>query len=312
VSGFGFERYGPTLRVEGGIKARSERGAIGESWWSKRFLAVLEALAIGGRLNRGRAYARQGQVLRLTVAPGKVKATVQGSRPTPYRVKVKLAVIKGPAWSRIEAALAAQALFSARLLAGDMPAEIEEVFAAAGAPLFPTAPGQLVMECSCPDWSVPCKHLAATFYLLAEAFDEDPFEILHWRGREREALLAALRQLRTDDPGESIGGSTAAALAGRAAVAGAAALAGDATAAVLAGGAALALADVASPELAETVDRFWVSPVPLPHRPPTLDTDVDLVLRQLPTPPAAIGGADLAERLRALYTTFAAPPALPG
>ena len=46
------------------------------------------------------------------------------------------------------------------------------------------------MECSCPDWGVPCKHLAATFYLLAEAFDADPFQILHWRGRDRETLLA--------------------------------------------------------------------------------------------------------------------------
>ena len=43
------------------------------------------------------------------------------------------------------------------------------------------------MRCSCPDSEVPCKHLAATFYLLAEAFDEDPFLILRWRGRDREA-----------------------------------------------------------------------------------------------------------------------------
>ena len=58
-----FEEYGKTIRVEGGLKARSTRGAIGESWWSKRFLAVLESFALGTRLTRGRNYARAGQVL---------------------------------------------------------------------------------------------------------------------------------------------------------------------------------------------------------------------------------------------------------
>jgi len=59
--------------------------------------------------------------------------------------------------------------------------------------------------------------------------------------------------------------------------------------------------------LAETVDRFWVAPVPLPSRPPTLDTDVDLLLRQLPTPPATIGGTELVEQLRAYYASLAPP-----
>jgi uncharacterized Zn finger protein len=75
-----FSDYRPPIRVEGGLKARSARGAIGESWWSKRFLAVLESFALGTRLTRGRAYARKGQVLSVDVGPGKVTASVQGSR----------------------------------------------------------------------------------------------------------------------------------------------------------------------------------------------------------------------------------------
>jgi len=198
-----FSDYRPPIRVEGGIKARSARGAIGESWWSKRFLAVLESFALGTRLTRGRAYARKGQVLSVDVTPGKVTASVQGSRPSPYEVAIGLKPFPTRVWTRVEDTLAAQALFSAQLLAGEMPHEIEDVFASAGTPLFPETVADLKMSCSCPDWSVPCKHLAATFYLLAEAFDADPFQILYWRGRDRESLLDRLRVLRggaADEP----------------------------------------------------------------------------------------------------------------
>ncbi len=278
-----FREYGATIRVEGGLKAQSTRGNIGETWWSRRFIAVLESFALGGRLARGRSYARQGQVLSLDINPGIVKATVQGSRPKPYDVTIKLKVVPAATWTRIEAALAAQAIFTARLLAGEMPTDIEEVFAQANAPLFPTSADQLQMACSCPDWSVPCKHLAATIYLLAEAFDADPFQILHWRGRDREQLLA---HLRGPVPPKAKRRSRPRQLA-------------VAAPAVI--GAASAVADVTSPELADTVDRFWVAPVPLPARPTTLDTDPDLLLRQLPAPPASIGGAELVGRLRPLY-----------
>jgi uncharacterized Zn finger protein len=293
-----FARYGPPRRVEGGIKARSSRGAIGESWWSQRFLAVLESLALGSRLSRGRSYARRGQVLALTIAPGQVTATVQGSRVDPYSVTVGLKALSETAWRTVEAALADQAIYGARLLAGEMPHEIEEVFATAGTPLFPTRAGQLLMGCSCPDWQVPCKHLAATFYLLAEAFDDDPFEILHWRGRDRETLLDTLRRLRNADEPPDAPPPTPA-RRGRAKRSAAPA------APVVVGGTAIAVADVASPDLSETVERFWVSPVPLPPRPPTVETEPDLVLRQLAAPPAVLGGDTLLEPLRAHYATFA-------
>ncbi|MFB9177041.1 SWIM zinc finger family protein, partial [Dactylosporangium sucinum] len=188
-----------TIRVEGGIRARSTRGAIGSSWWSKRFLAVLESFALGTRLTRGRNYARAGQVLRLDVEPGTVTATVQGSRPRPYLVSVGLAQLSPEAWARVEAALAGEALGAAKLLAGELPPDVEQVFAAVDAPLFPARFTDLAMRCSCPDAAVPCKHLAAAFYLLAERFDADPFLILRWRGRTREALLANLRTLRSAD-----------------------------------------------------------------------------------------------------------------
>jgi uncharacterized Zn finger protein len=280
--------YGPARRVEGGLKARSTRGQIGESWWSRRFLAVLESFAIGSRLTRGRSYARKGQVLALDVAPGEVTAAVQGSRETPYRVRVGLAPFAPEAWERLAEALAEQAIYSARLLAGDVPPDLEELFAAHGTPLFPGAVGDLDMRCSCPDHAVPCKHLAATFYLLAEAFDADPFQILHWRGRSRQALLARLRELRGDEP------ATLLPAAGR----------GESRSPVRAApvGAALALAEV--PDAPLDADRFWLPPQPLPAQPATLDTESDLLLRQLPAPGPALGGPGLVERLRPIYHAF--------
>lgn len=185
-------------QVEGGLMARSKRGAIAQTWWSERFIAVLEGLGVGGRLQRGRSYARRGQVINLEIDAGLVSAQVQGSRSRPYRVRIGLTAFGKSGWSRIERELAGNAWYLAGLLAGEMPADIENVFAGTGLPLFPADAGELSMDCSCPDWEVPCKHLAATFYLLAESFDDDPFRILAWRGREREDLLANLQAVRSD------------------------------------------------------------------------------------------------------------------
>jgi uncharacterized Zn finger protein len=284
-----FADFRPPRRVEGGLRARSGRGAIGTSWWSRRFLAVLESLALGGRLTRGRSYARAGQVLNLDVTPGTVSAHVQGSRPAPYQVRIGLAVFDEATWTRLEELLAAQAFFSARLLAGELPPELERLFEDAGAPLFPRAVGDLDMRCSCPDFAVPCKHLAATFYLLAEAFDVDPFQLLHWRGRSRGRLLDRMRELRSGGRAPI----TAEAVAGR-------------PAAEPVAGTAAVLADLPTVAVAGRADRFWSAPVPLPKRPPTPAAAPDLLLRQLGPPAAELGGPGLVERLRRAYERFAA------
>ncbi|WP_406042250.1 SWIM zinc finger family protein [Micromonospora sp. NBC_00898] len=300
-----FAEFGPPRRVEGGLRARSTRGAIGQSWWSRRFLEVLESFALGTRLTRGRAYARRGQVLRLDIAPGLVTAAVQGSRPDPYPVRIELPAFPAEVWDRIEAELAGQAFFSARLLAGDLPAELEELFAGAGAPLFPSTVEELTQRCGCPDFAVPCKHLAATFYLLAEAFDADPFQLLHWRGRSRAELLDRLRTLRaaagTGTPEPVTGGAHApgAAPATSRPPARAAGVAPPPSS--TAAGAARVLGALPAASAADALDRFWTAPVPVPDRPPTLSTTPDLLLRQLGPPGSAIGGPGLVERLRRAY-----------
>ena len=192
-----YEHYPKTtpIRKEGGIKAKGGSKLGGERWWAKRWIAVLSGFDLGARLTRGRSYARSGQVLSVVIAPGVVNAKVQGSRPSPYKVSIKLAPLAPQAWERVIAELAARAIFLAKLLAGEMPADIEETFQQAGTPLFPTTSRDLVTDCSCPDWSNPCKHIAAVYYLLGEEFDRDPFLIFTLRGLPREELLRRLHGL---------------------------------------------------------------------------------------------------------------------
>lgn len=192
----------PRRAAHDGIRARSTRGEIGETWWSRRFIAALQEVADASRLTRGRSYARSGQVMDLRVEPGSVTARVQGSAARPYAVKIHLAPFKDHEWARVEEALAEQAMFLAALLAGEMPRDVEQAFEAAGLSLFPSDPEELRSDCSCPDWMNPCKHVAATYYILAEAFDTDPFLVLTWRGRPRDDLLARLRELRASAPAD--------------------------------------------------------------------------------------------------------------
>lgn len=182
--------------VKEGLRAKSKRGTIGETWWSQRFIAVMEEFHGGPRLARGRAYARRGQVIEMDVEAGEVGARVQGSRARPYSVSIGVTVLDDVDWARVEEAMASQAVFLARLLAGEMPHEIGDAFAATGLSLFPATADDLNTACSCPDWENPCKHIAAVYYLLAEGFDRDPFLIFAWRGRPRERLLTELRALR--------------------------------------------------------------------------------------------------------------------
>jgi len=195
--GWNFYSESRPRRVENGIKVKSTRGAIGETWWSKRWIKVLESFGMGARLTRGRTYARQGQVVSLSIEPGVVNAKVQGSMPRPYTIKIQLKPLSDQEWDRVTEAMAAQAIFAAKLLAGEMPNNIEEAFSAAHLSLFPTRTQDLQTSCTCPDWANPCKHIAAVYYVLADQFDADPFLIFQLRGRNKEMLIAELRAKRT-------------------------------------------------------------------------------------------------------------------
>ena len=198
-----YPHYEPSVprAAKGGIKARSQRGEFANRWWGRRWMQVLEGFNLGARLGRGRSYARRGQVLSLEVEAGEVRAKVQGSRATPYKVRIGLRVLPGAKWEEVAATIAGEAIHAAKLLSGEMPPDLEKAFAVAGVSLFPARLGDLETSCSCPDWSNPCKHVAAVYYLLGEEFDRDPFLLFKLRGLEREAFLALLGGLRSEDEG---------------------------------------------------------------------------------------------------------------
>jgi uncharacterized Zn finger protein len=190
----GFGHYPPSRprAARGGIKAQSKGGTFGKSWWARRWIEVLESFDIGARLGRGRSYARRGQVLSVAIGKGTVSAEVQGSRPKPYQIRIQVETLSKQAWKKLAGVLGKQALFAAKLLAGEMPEGIEDAFKAAGLSLFPSKSKDLHTDCSCPDWSNPCKHIAAVYYLLGEEFDRDPFLIFRLRGMERQELIGLL------------------------------------------------------------------------------------------------------------------------
>ncbi|HLF28463.1 MAG TPA: SWIM zinc finger family protein [Anaerolineae bacterium] len=197
-------------RPANGIKAQSKQ--FGKTWWASKWLSALERLVDPGRLSRGRSYARSGQVLNLDVKPGRVDSRVQGSRPKPYTVRIDIKPLADKEWEKVADAMAAQAIFAAKLLAGEMPQDIEDAFKSAKVNLFPTSRGDLETDCSCPDWSNPCKHIAAVYYLLGEQFDADPFLLFRLRGKSKDNIMAMLRARRSADaePAASASAPTAA------------------------------------------------------------------------------------------------------
>jgi uncharacterized Zn finger protein len=271
----GWRDWKPTRRreAEGGIKARSRSGQIGTTWWSQRWLGVLESFGWSNRLGRGRSYARTGQVLDFKIDPGRVTARVQGSRPKPYEVSIKLKTLNDGQWNAVIRAMSSRAAFAAQLLSGAMAREVEDVFRRARVPLFPQSGRDFDADCSCPDIADVCKHIAAVHYILAEQFDRDPFMIFALRGRSRDEVLSALRRAR--------GGQAPQAPAPREPAA------------------------EAEPLLAE---GFWslgpaftgirVAPVP-----PAVDLSV---LRRLGDPPFARGRPERMQRLQAIYQAVSA------
>ena len=183
-----------------GIRAQDLRTLARGTWWARRWIAALEAMRLGARFGRGRQYAVGGQVTDLVAEGSHVSASVVGSRPEPYRVTLDFTAAEGPARTRIAEAICSQPMTLGRLLAGDLPVEVGELFRAEGIPLFPQAEPvgrtpegkptwDVTMRCSCPDWARPCKHMAAVLLLLGEETARRPVTLLALRGVDVEALV---------------------------------------------------------------------------------------------------------------------------
>ncbi|MFI9819578.1 SWIM zinc finger family protein [Streptomyces sp. NPDC052013] len=166
-------------------------GTFAETWWGNAWVTALEEGALdAARLARGRGYAEQGNVDAITVTPGLVLAYVQGSRPRPYRVQVRLRTFTDADWERFLDAAADRPGHIAALLDKEMPQSLADC----GVPLLP-GPGDLDPHCSCPDRGHPCKHAAALCYQTARLLDADPFVLLLLRGRGERTVIDALSRL---------------------------------------------------------------------------------------------------------------------
>jgi len=164
-----------------------------QAWWSQKFIEVLESFKMGSRLARGKAYAQESKVLKLSISSGVVTSTVQGSRKSHYKISIKLDPLSDALWRTVMQNLTTKAIYAVEMLQDKMPDDITKAFEDAGASLFPKQLEDLESSCDCPDWSNPCKHIAATYYILAQHFDLDPFLIFVWRGRLKTQILESLR-----------------------------------------------------------------------------------------------------------------------
>ncbi len=167
-------------------------------WWSQRWLELLDSYRFKKRLERARNYSRQGNVLSIEFKGEKVFAKVQGSEPEPYKVSLSLDPFSNEEWNYVVETMSQKAIFAAKLLAGEMPQNIEEVFTSSGLSLFPFTLSDVRSKCTCPDKANPCKHVGAVYYQLGDRFSEDPFVLFQLRGRTKEEIIRYLRNLRRD------------------------------------------------------------------------------------------------------------------
>ena len=176
-------------KVKGGIRSHSKRGDFGKSWWAKRWNMVLDGFDIGERMSRGRSYLRKGQITSIDIQKGVVISSVQGSDRYPYNIKINIKPLSAAAWRKITPILFSKPATAAKLLTGQMPEDVEKIFDDAGILLFPTQKNDLQTDCTCYDWSNPCKHIVAVYLLIGEELDRDPFLIFRLRGADKKEIL---------------------------------------------------------------------------------------------------------------------------
>jgi len=179
-----------------GITAIGDEGLGQQPWWVQQWRELINGYRFKKRLERAWGYAREGNVTSIRFEGRRVHARVQGTGEDPYKVKLWLDVLNDEDWGYVLEALTQKARWSAQLLAGIMPVDIERAFAASGKRLFPFKLQEVRSECSCPDKANPCKHISAVYFLMGDRFSEDPFVLFQLRGRTRAKLLEDLAEQR--------------------------------------------------------------------------------------------------------------------
>ncbi len=185
-------------RVRHGLRLRRKEGAVAESWVSLAWFARLQELADAKQREEGLVYARTGQTTKLSVEDSGIRATVVGRQPGAYIVRIKVRQFSSELWDRVLAIMGNQALYAAKLLAGQLPPSVEQVFAEVQETLVP-ALSDFEMSCTCDVNDACCKHIVCVGALIAEQLDGDPFLLFTLRGLDGESFLERLQRQRAMD-----------------------------------------------------------------------------------------------------------------
>lgn len=161
---------------------------IAKSWWGQAWCNVLENYAdYGSRLERGKRYVRSGTVIDLHITKGCVKALVQGRRASPYKVDIHISPLKAEEMDALVEKCSHKISNLETLINGDFPEDLQELFTSSNG-LFPSS-REISFSCSCPDWAIMCKHVAAVMYGIGAKFDENPFLFFELRGIDVHRLI---------------------------------------------------------------------------------------------------------------------------
>jgi uncharacterized Zn finger protein len=149
-----------------------EGRTISRTFWGKAWCDNLESYSdYENRLPRGRAYLRNGSVVHLEIAAGRVEALVSGSEL--YQVKIDIAALAPARWKKVTKACPGGIASLVELLQGKLSAGVMATITRPREGLFP-APKEISLKCSCPDWAGMCKHVAAALYGVGARLDEEP------------------------------------------------------------------------------------------------------------------------------------------
>ncbi|WP_010417827.1 DEAD/DEAH box helicase [Anaerophaga thermohalophila] len=154
----------------------------GQTWWGEEWLKALSHIDYSNRLPRGRAYANKGAVQEIIFNGSTINAKVRGTRPKPYSVTIKVPAFSEEGKRTLLDAIIGNPLLLSKLLNRELPVALNSLAREKGIKIFPQRWDDLEMECSCPDWAVPCKHLAAVINVIANEIDRNPFVVFKIHG----------------------------------------------------------------------------------------------------------------------------------
>jgi uncharacterized Zn finger protein len=162
---------------------------ITHTFWGQAWCDHLESFSdYDNRLPRGRTYVRNGSVCHLDIEKGRISAMVSGSEI--YTVEIAIKTLAQQKWKEVKNRCAGQIGSLLELLQGRLSKNVMSVVTDRNKGLFPL-PGEIRLKCSCPDWAVMCKHVAAALYGVGARLDEAPELLFLLRGVDHEELISA-------------------------------------------------------------------------------------------------------------------------